>query len=89
VELPYKVKPPSIVVKAGGQPSIVIDLAVLATVDTKAVEKLNEFLRKRSLTSHNKVATAIARAAVRTAMGSPNVRIQGRLAITSEIPVTK
>jgi hypothetical protein len=30
MELPYKVKPPSIVVQAIGQPSIVIDLAVLA-----------------------------------------------------------
>jgi hypothetical protein len=33
MELPYKVKPPSIVVKAIAQPSIVIDLAVLAAVD--------------------------------------------------------
>jgi hypothetical protein len=40
-------KPPSIVVKAIGQPSIVIDLAVLAAVDTEAVKKLHEFLRKR------------------------------------------
>lgn len=88
MELPYKVKPPSIVVKAIGQPSIVIDLAVLAAVDTEAVEELHEFLRKRLLTSNNKVATAIARAALRTAMRCPNVRIQGRLAITSEFPVT-
>ncbi len=82
-------KPSSIVVETGDQAGIVIHLTVLAAIYTEAVEELDEFRRKSCLTSKNEVATAVARAAVSTAMRDPGVRIQSRLPITSEFPVTE
>jgi hypothetical protein len=82
-------KPSAVVVKAGSQASVVINLAVLSTINSQAIQELLECLRIYLSAGGNEIAAAIAHAHVRASMNNPRIRVNRRLSITTKLPFTE
>jgi hypothetical protein len=85
----YTMKPSAVVVKAGSQASVVINLAVLSTINSQAIQELLECLRIYLSAGGNEIAAAIAHAHVRASMNGPRIRVNRRLSITTKLPFTE
>jgi hypothetical protein len=89
MELPNKVKPASIVVKAGDQTSIVKDLAVLMAVYAKTICEFNEGFGEYLTAGNNKIAAAITGTSIRVPASRASVGIRCRLAVTAKFPFSE